>query len=105
MVELAVEALELLKGSWKKAEALNQNTEPETVLVKLLVEVQSSCHRRPGHFGEANIMRCLPRIAAAIEWNLPMSRRQALCIAEGGACEVPQALWRYPEDLSESQIL
>lgn len=106
-VELAVEALELLKWSWKKAEALNQNqnTEPETVLVKLLVEVQSSCHRRPGHFGETSIMRCLPRIAAAIEWNMPVSRRQALCIVEGGACEVPQALWRYPEDLSESQIL
>ena len=31
-VELAVEALELLKGSWKKAEALNQNQNKPSIL-------------------------------------------------------------------------
>ena len=41
-------------------------------------------------------------MAATVEWSQPEPRRQAVCVAEGGAGEVTQVLWRSPEGMSGS---
>lgn len=64
---------------------------------RLLVKMHPSCSRRPQDYGEASTMGWPPWKAAAVEWNRPEPRKQAVCAVEGGARVVTQALWRSPE--------
>ncbi|KAL6054255.1 hypothetical protein STEG23_008471 [Scotinomys teguina] len=42
------------------------------------------------------------KTVAAVEWNQPEPRRQAVCAADGRARDVTEALWSSPNDVSPS---
>lgn len=64
---------------------------------RLLVEVQTSCRRRPRDFEDARNMKQLPRATEGIESSLNKLRRQAVYSVEGRTRK-KKTSWMSPED-------
>lgn len=80
----------ILKGSWRKFEALHHEESPGEATGK----VPFSYSRRHQHFGGSSTMGWL---LGTMEWTLPELRRQTEFAADGGGGGVTQALKRLKD--------